>query len=240
VRLWDRIFDNHVQVPMNEIVFDRLFGRNGDVSSNGASALDTAYAMIDRQLAARTWICGEAFSMADCAAAPALFYASTVQAFPESATRLHAYFERLVERPSVRQVLEDAAPYFPLYPYAEAIPNAFAERALRWQRFAGAPQGAGSSTIATSVTSGSFHSICATDSSPISSSLPSSSLRVTLRPGAPSATRAAPARARSRHAACRAVPPRSRSTSGRPADQLVFELDRGRVEQAEKGWTGCP
>ena len=48
---------------------------------------------------------------------------STVQAFPESATRLHAYFERLVERPSVRQVIEDAAPYFPLYPYADAIPK---------------------------------------------------------------------------------------------------------------------
>jgi glutathione S-transferase len=124
VRLWDRIFDNHVQVPMNEIVFDRLYGRNDDVS-RWRNALDVAYAMIDRQLGERSWICGEAFSMADCAAAPALFYASTVQAFPDSATRLHAYFERLVERPSVRQVIEDAAPYFPLYPYADAIPKRF-------------------------------------------------------------------------------------------------------------------
>jgi glutathione S-transferase len=125
VRLWDRIFDNHVQVPMNEIVFDRLFGRNDDVS-RWRSALDIAYGMIERQLGAqRGWICGDAFSMADCAAAPALFYASTVQPFPESAARLHAYFERLVERPSVRQVLEDAAPYFPLYPYADAIPKRF-------------------------------------------------------------------------------------------------------------------
>jgi len=125
VRLWDRIFDNHVQVPMNEIVFDRLFGRNDDMS-RWRSALDVAYAMIDRQLRGQSgWICGEAFTMADCAAAPALFYASTVQPFPESATRLHAYFERLVERPSVRQVLEDAAPYFPLYPYADAIPKRF-------------------------------------------------------------------------------------------------------------------
>lgn len=124
VRLWDRIFDNHVQVPMNEIVFDRLFGRNDDVS-RWRNALDVAYAMIERQLGERSWICGEAFTMADCAAAPALFYASTVQSFPESATRLHAYFERLVERPSVRQVIEDAAPYFPLYPFAEAIPRRF-------------------------------------------------------------------------------------------------------------------
>ena len=124
VRLWDRVFDNHVQVPMNEIVFDRLFGRNDDVSK-WRNALDTAYAMVEAQLEGREWICGGRFSMADCAAAPALFYASTVQPFPDSATRLHAYFERLVERPSVRQVIEDAAPYFPLYPYAEAIPKRF-------------------------------------------------------------------------------------------------------------------
>jgi glutathione S-transferase len=124
VRLWDRVFDNHVQVPMNEIVFDRLFGRNDDVSK-WRSALDIAYAMVDRQVEGRDWICGQRFSMADCAAAPALFYASTVHPFPDSALRLHGYFERLVERPSVRQVIEDAAPYFPLYPYAEAIPKRF-------------------------------------------------------------------------------------------------------------------
>jgi glutathione S-transferase len=124
VRLWDRVFDNHVQVPMNEIVFDRLFGRNDDVSK-WRNALDIAYAMVDRQVEGRDWICGQRFSMADCAAAPALFYASTVHPFPDSALRLHGYFERLVERPSVRQVIEDAAPYFPLYPYAEAIPKRF-------------------------------------------------------------------------------------------------------------------
>jgi glutathione S-transferase len=109
---------------MNEIVFDRLFGRNGDLSK-WREALDIAYAMIERQLESRTWICGERFTMADCAAAPALFYANTVQPFAESATRLRAYFDRLAERPSVRQVLEDAAPNFPLYPYAEAIPKRF-------------------------------------------------------------------------------------------------------------------
>jgi len=124
VRLWDRIFDNHVQVPMNEIVFDRLFGRNGDVSK-WRSALDVAYEMTERQLQGNAWICGERFTMADCAAAPALFYAATVQSFPRSAVRLQSYFDRLVERPSVRQVIEDAAPYFPLYPYAEAIPARF-------------------------------------------------------------------------------------------------------------------
>ena len=124
VRLWDRIFDNHVQGPMNEIVFDRLFARNSDLGK-WRNALDTAYAMVERKLGQNPWICDGGFSMADCAAAPALFYAATVQPFPQSATRLHAYFERLVERPSVRQVLEDAAPYFQLYPYIEAIPARF-------------------------------------------------------------------------------------------------------------------
>ena len=124
VRLWDRVFDNHVQVPMNEIVFDRLFGRNDDLS-RWRAALDTAYGMIEQQLGEQPWICRGGFSMADCAAAPALFYAATVQPFPRSGTRLQAYFERLVERPSVRQVIEDAAPYFQLYPFAEAIPARF-------------------------------------------------------------------------------------------------------------------
>jgi glutathione S-transferase len=113
-----------VQVPMNEIVFDRLFRRNGDLTP-WRDALDTVYAMIDRQLEGHTWICGERFTMADCAAAPALFYAATVHPFPLSGTRLNAYFDRLMERPSVRQVIEDAAPYYPLYPYAEAIPERF-------------------------------------------------------------------------------------------------------------------
>ena len=124
VRLWDRIFDNHVQVPMNEIVFDRLFGRNADVSK-WRSALDVAYEMVDEQLGAQPWICQGGFSMADCAAAPALFYAATVQPFPRAAVRLQSYFDRLMERPSVRQVVEDAAPYFPLYPFNEAIPARF-------------------------------------------------------------------------------------------------------------------
>jgi glutathione S-transferase len=124
VRLWDRIFDNHVQVPMNEIVLDRLLARNGDVSK-WRGALDVAYQMCERQLQGKVWVCGERFTMADCAAAPALFYAATVQPFPRSALRLHSYFDRLMERPSVRQVIEDAAPYFPLYPYNEAIPARF-------------------------------------------------------------------------------------------------------------------
>lgn len=124
VRLWDRIFDNHVQGPMQEIVNDRLRKANGDLTA-ARSKLETAYRMIDRQVASRTWVAGREFSMADCAAAPALFYASTLRQFPDECMHLMAYFDRLVDRPSVQRVLEEAKPYFSLYPFQDAIPQRF-------------------------------------------------------------------------------------------------------------------
>ena len=124
VRLWDRVFDLYVQGPMNRIVGDRLRGTNGNLAPE-RSILDTAYVMVDRQLGSRTWVAGQEFSMADCAAAPALFYASTVHSFPDSLQRLRAYFDRLMERPSVQRVLEESKPYFSLYPFAGAIPQRF-------------------------------------------------------------------------------------------------------------------
>jgi len=124
VRLWDRIFDNYVQEPMQQIVGDRLRNAGGDMTGSRAT-LATAYGMVDKQLESRTWAAGEAFSLADCAAAPALFYAGTVQPFPERCTHLKGYFDRLVQRPSVRRVLEEAKPYFPLYPFNSAIPKRF-------------------------------------------------------------------------------------------------------------------
>jgi glutathione S-transferase len=123
VRLWDRFFDNYLQVPMQQIVGDRMRGSKGDVTKERAT-LNIAYRMIDEHMADRTWI-GQSFSMADCAAAPALFYAGTVESFPASLTRLHAYFDRLMERPSVQRVMAEAKPYFRFYPFAEAIPKRF-------------------------------------------------------------------------------------------------------------------
>jgi glutathione S-transferase len=124
VRLWDRLFDNYLQVPMQQIVSDRMRGTKGDVAKERAT-LDTAYGMIDKQMAQGTWIAGQSFSMADCAAAPALFYAGTVQPFPQGLGHLKAYFDRLMARPSVQRVIEEAKPYFPLYPFADAIPQRF-------------------------------------------------------------------------------------------------------------------
>ncbi|WP_448107358.1 glutathione S-transferase family protein [Pseudomonas azerbaijanoccidentalis] len=124
VRLWDRFFDLHVQTPMQQIVADRLFATNGDLSKQRASLL-TAYGMLDRQLASRTWVASPDFSLADCAATPALFYASTLVPFPDDCRHLSAYFERLTQRPSVQRVIDEAKPWFSFYPYVEAIPERF-------------------------------------------------------------------------------------------------------------------
>ncbi|WP_460156530.1 glutathione S-transferase family protein [Pseudomonas sp. S2_H10] len=127
VRLWDRFFDLHVQVPMQKIVADRINAANGDLTRERA-ALTTAYGMLELQLAGKTWVAGPAFSMADCAAAPALFYASTLVPFADEHRHLRAYFDRLVQRPSVKRVIDEARPYFSMYPFAEAIAPRFRKR----------------------------------------------------------------------------------------------------------------
>jgi glutathione S-transferase len=124
VRLWDRVFDNYVQGPIQEIVNDRLRQTNLDLT-HARTMLSTAYEMIDKQLASRQWIVGDEFSMADCAAAPALFYASTLVALPEALPQLRAYFERLMARPAYARVLEETKPYLHFYPFAAAVPQRF-------------------------------------------------------------------------------------------------------------------
>lgn len=127
-RLWDRVFDLYVAIPMQKIVGDRL--RADDEKdprgvAEARSALAMTYGLIDRQLATRRWAVGDTFTMADCAAAPALFYAGIVEPFPESCPNLAAYFERLVERPSFRRTLEEARPWFQYFPYRELMPVRF-------------------------------------------------------------------------------------------------------------------
>ena len=124
VRLWDRLLDSYVQMPMQHIVGDRLRGAQGDVSKERAT-LEMAYRMIDKQLAGRMWLGSQEFSMADCAAAPALFFSSTVQPLPHGLAHLRGYFDRLVERPSVHRVLEEAKPYLRFYPFIDAVPKRF-------------------------------------------------------------------------------------------------------------------
>ena len=125
VRFWDRVFDLHVHAPMQEIVADRLFERHGD-TQGPRDAIERAWGLIDTHLQhGGAWICGARFSMADCAAAPALFYASTLQPIAPRYPHLLAYFERLMTRASVERVLREAQPYLPFYPFYELVPSRF-------------------------------------------------------------------------------------------------------------------
>lgn len=124
VRFWDRVFDNYGQTPMQAIVLDRILGKNTDMAGERAT-LRTAYAMIDARMKGRSWVVGQAFSMADCAAAPALFYANNVEPFPPQLQHLIAYYERLMDRPSVAQVLDEAKPYWGMFPFAENLAERF-------------------------------------------------------------------------------------------------------------------
>jgi glutathione S-transferase len=117
-RMRDRFFDFYIAEPMQKIVGDRL-RPPGHADPHGVDAakklLRTAYGMLDREMAARTWAIGEAFTLADCAAAPALFYANWVLPFEEY-KNVAAYFSRLSQRPSFARVVEEARPYRHLFP----------------------------------------------------------------------------------------------------------------------------
>ena len=78
--------------------------------------LERAYAWLDHELAGRTWALGNDFTMADCAAAPSLFYADWVHRIPETYPVLRAYRTRLLARPSFARCVEEARPYRPLFP----------------------------------------------------------------------------------------------------------------------------
>jgi glutathione S-transferase len=119
MRMRDRFYDLYVNVPMQKIVTDRLRpkGKNDPHGVAEARALlGTALGIIDRDMATRTWAIGDGFSMADCAAAPSLFYADKVIPLAGSHKNVAAYLGRLRKRPSYARVLEEAEPYFALFP----------------------------------------------------------------------------------------------------------------------------
>ena len=118
-RMWDRFYDHYVQEPMQKIVTDRLrpAGKNDAYGVEQAKAqLHQAYAVIEQEMQAKAWMMGAAFTLADCAAAPALFYANTVAPFGETHGKLTAYLGRLMARPSFARALNEAQPYFRLFP----------------------------------------------------------------------------------------------------------------------------
>jgi glutathione S-transferase len=116
-RMWDRVFDQYLQVPMQKIVTDSLRpagGHDPHGVAEARAALGEAYRFLAARLDPAPWALGEAFTLADCAAAPALFYAHTVA--PLEDPGLTAYLARLMRRPSFARVLAEAEPYFPLFP----------------------------------------------------------------------------------------------------------------------------
>jgi glutathione S-transferase len=119
-RMWDRVFDNYVQFPMQKIVADG-FRPEGAADPFGVEQakgqLYDIYPVIERELGSATWITGDDFTLADCAAAPALFYANIVAPVAGEHQRLTAYLKRLMARPSFARVLREAAPYFRMFPF---------------------------------------------------------------------------------------------------------------------------
>jgi glutathione S-transferase len=118
-RMSDRFFDLYVNVPMQKIVTDKLrpAGQKDTFGVEQAkSQLSTALDMIEQDMAKKTWAMGDEFSMADCAAAPALFYADKIFPLAEKRKHVAAYLHRLKQRPSYARVLQEAEPYMKNFP----------------------------------------------------------------------------------------------------------------------------
>lgn len=119
VRTMDRFFDNYVHTPLQRIVFDRLrpeADRDPFGVTEARTLLDRAYTWLDRRMSGRPWAAGDSFSLADCAAAPALFYADWAHPIPVAHTNLKAYRQRLLARPSFARAVEEARPYRAYFP----------------------------------------------------------------------------------------------------------------------------
>ena len=118
VRFLDRFFDNYVMTPMQKLVSDRMRDepeRDARGVGDARATLDLAYAWLDKQIA-NPWGAGNTFTLADCAAAPALFYADWVHPISDEFTRLRAYRSRLLARPSIARVVNEARPYRKYFP----------------------------------------------------------------------------------------------------------------------------
>lgn len=119
VRFMDRFFDNYVMTAMQKPVAEalRTEGARKELAMVEArEALDAAYAWLEQRLDGRTWAAGESFTMADCAAAPSLFYADWVHQIGDAFPRLRAYRTRLLARPSFARAVEEARPYRAYFP----------------------------------------------------------------------------------------------------------------------------
>jgi glutathione S-transferase len=119
VRFLDRFFDLHVMTPVQHAVNGALSGdadKRRDGLAFAAEKLDMAYAWLEQQLAGRTWATGAGFTLADCAAAPSLFYADWTHPISAGYPLLRAYRARLLARPSFTRAVDEARPFRHLFP----------------------------------------------------------------------------------------------------------------------------
>ena len=118
-RTMDRFFDNYVQTPQQKVVADSLrptADRDPYGVKEAHAMLDTAYAWLDQKMAGRRWATGGDFSLADCAAAPALFYADWTHPIPAAHANVTAYRQRLLARPTFARAVDEARPYRSYFP----------------------------------------------------------------------------------------------------------------------------
>jgi glutathione S-transferase len=119
-RQMDSVFDDYVMAPLTRMVLNAIRDadkRDPHAVTEGKATLDKSYAWLDRWMTGRTWAANDAFGIADCAAGPALFYAHWGYPIPASHTALRDYRARLLARPSIARVIDEARPwrhYFPL------------------------------------------------------------------------------------------------------------------------------
>lgn len=120
VRALDRFYDLYIGAALGKVANDRLRPaekRDATGVETVMKDLKTALAMVEASMAARTWAAGEAFTMADCAAAPSLFYANRLVPYAAGHPNTARYLDRLLERPSMARCVEGATPYFHMVPY---------------------------------------------------------------------------------------------------------------------------
>ena len=118
-RMWDRFYDLYVHVQMQKIVGDNMRAPEGKDPVGVDLAVATirnSYAIIEKEMANRTWALGDDYSLVDCAASPALFYACIAVPFDGAHRSLRRYYDRLMARPSYARALREAQPYFHLFP----------------------------------------------------------------------------------------------------------------------------
>ena len=119
VRFMDRFFDNYVMTPFQKLVLDRMRA-DGEHDARGVAEaramLDSAYGWLEKQVAPQAWAVGSQFTMGDCAAAPALFYADWVHPISDRFAGVRTYRTRLLARPSIARTVDEARPYRKLFP----------------------------------------------------------------------------------------------------------------------------